>query len=88
MFCTYCGASLKKNAKFCTACGRESQTKGDVEQAFSESAEFCSRPVYGIPAYAHQPMPQKIKKELVIGLCMAAGLLLIGGVVLLILLLK
>lgn len=87
MFCTYCGTSIRKKDKFCTVCGNGVHAQGDVEQAFNQSADFYSRPVYGIPSYAHQAIQVK-RKGLAISLCLIAALLLVGAVLLIIFLLN
>jgi len=36
MYCRYCGAELKPEAKFCTSCGMKIQPFGKAEEAKAE----------------------------------------------------
>lgn len=74
-FCGHCGTTLADNATFCPSCGAPVDNQGMPQQQFSQPQQFNQ------PAYAGAPMgaaKKGLSKNAKLGIIIAAGVVVVG----------
>lgn len=80
MKCTYCGADIEENSKFCTNCGKETVTVQQENNVSVQPTPVIQNPVTPQPVPVSQP-PQKKNNTIFIVIGAVVGAIVLFGII-------